>query len=455
MVLVITFFMLSLFSTFFYLIWLWYLALLPLAIFVFMLLHWVTNVFKNFKFEILREKRSLIFIRILTMIGISGILFFIWIKEISVYLTLLIINIFLRLWSHVFKYEDWKLIFEIWTWLINIIILWNTLLTEWFFTFFKMFSLIACLMLWIYAFLQFIVWIFFPKDEKRTYEIALLWIITLGSTLIKYFYNTDWIIPICLFLLALICIWIYITNKWEIPSKQPNIISVRRILAWERIFKKIKIPQRKISLHERIDNRPIRFSRILEFFNLWLLIYLFVYFFYGIFSSYEITLWLRYWIWITFFLINTFLLKRIDCASNISRFALALIVNFVFYSLLLLGRSNINSVLPILIIWWFVCQIALFFVDRINIKLFSNTDYIYRTIVTFIASICNIILLFHINLPKQFLFSLIFIYIWIELLLLYYIIKFLHEREDAIINADKYEKEAIQKIASSNINDNL
>lgn len=86
-------------------------------------------------------------------------------------------------------------------------------------------------------------------------------------------------------------------------------------------------------------------------------------------------------------------MKRIDYATNISRFALALIVNFVLYSVLLISGSSLDTVLPLLILWGFACQIALFFVDRVNIKLFSNTDYRYWMVVTFIASLCNIILL--------------------------------------------------------------
>ena len=52
------------------------------------------------------------------------------------------------------------------------------------------------------------------------------------------------------------------------PPKQTAKISVRRILAGERIFKKFNIPQRKISLYERLENSPKRFGRILEFLNL-------------------------------------------------------------------------------------------------------------------------------------------------------------------------------------------
>ena len=136
------------------------------------------------------------------------------------------------------------------------------------------------------------------------------------------------------------------------------------------------------------------------------------------------------------FLINTFLLKRIGYATDVSRFALALIANFVLYSVLLISGSSIESVLPFLIVWGFLCQVALFFVDRVNLTLFSDKDFVYWMAVTFLAFVCNIILLCRVDLPGQFLFSVIFVYVGAELALMYYIFRFLNERRERIANAE-------------------
>jgi len=133
----------------------------------------------------------------------------------------------------------------------------------------------------------------------------------------------------------------------------------------------------------------------------------------------------------------------------VSRFALALIANFVLYSVLLITGSSIESVLPFLIVWGFLCQIALFFVDRINLTLFSDKDFVYWMIVTFIAFVCNIVLLCRVDLPWQFLFSVIFVYVGAELMLVYYIFRFLAERRAAIENAEQEEKKIIKELASS------
>ena len=443
--------MFALFSTFFYLIGLWYLALLPLAVLVFMLSHGIKNVFTGIKLEILWEKWSLILIWLITMIGLSWILFFVGIKEISVYMLLLMLNIFLMFGSRIFDYEDGKLIFEIWARLMVVVILWTVLFSSWFFAFFDAVLLMASLMLWVYAFLQFILWIFYSTEEKWLYEIVILWAIVVWWSIIHHFYPAEWIFALSFLILALVFCGIYVVQNREMPAKQTAKISVRRILAGERIFKKLNVPQWKISLHEWLENSPKRFDRAFEFFNIGLLIFILLFFFWWIFTSSEISLWLGYWLWIALFLVNTFLLKRIWYATDVSRFALALIANFVLYSVLLISGSSIDSVLPFLIVWWFACQIALFFVDRINLTLFSDKDFVYWMVVTFLAFVCNIILLCRVELPGQFLFSVIFVYVGAELALMYYIFRFLNERRERIENAELEEKKLIKELANTDI----
>ena len=130
---------------------------------------------------------------------------------------------------------------------------------------------------------------------------------------------------------------------------------------------------------------------------------------------------------------------------------MALIANFVLYSVLLISGSSIENILPFLIVWGFLCQIALFFVDRINLTFFSDKDFVYWMVSTFIAFICNIILLCRVDLPGQFLFSVIFVYVGAELALMYYIFKFLNERRERIAQAELEEKKLIQELASSEV----
>jgi hypothetical protein len=74
------------------------------------------------------------------------------------------------------------------------------------------------------------------------------------------------------------------------PAKQTAKISVRRILAGERIFKKLNVPKWRISLYERLEKAPKWFKSAFEFFNLFLLIFLLLFSFWGVFTSSEVSL---------------------------------------------------------------------------------------------------------------------------------------------------------------------
>jgi hypothetical protein len=110
---------------------------------------------------------------------------------------------------------------------------------------------------------------------------------------------------------------------------------VRRILAGERIHKKHSVPQWKIQLHEWITSSPLWFQRLLELPNLVLLLVVMFCYFYVSITEPERSIDLWYRLSLAIFLINVYLLKKIQYVSNISRFALALVVNFALYSALL------------------------------------------------------------------------------------------------------------------------
>ena len=77
-----------------------------------MLIHGMKDTLPKLEMHEVRYKYSLLLIRILIMVGISGMLFFIGIQELVVYLCLFILNLFLRVGSYAFSYTDGKRIFE-------------------------------------------------------------------------------------------------------------------------------------------------------------------------------------------------------------------------------------------------------------------------------------------------------------------------------------------------------
>lgn len=443
MVFFLSLFMSILFSFFFYLIDLWYLAFFPIAFFIFVALHSFRWNFSFMKVDQVRYNYSLILIWILVMFWLSGLLFFVGIEEIYVYLSLLFLNVFLWIWSFVFSYKDGKAIFEYWMMLVVLILLGTVFFSEGISSFFSVFSLLSCFLTALYAFMVFIVGLIYPVDKRYSYQLFLLAGIVLVTIIIQIVPSLSFGIVLSLFLLTLYYASAYWIGHWKIPIKETSLISVRRILAGERIHKKQTFPQWKIVLQTWFNSSPQWFKRCLELPNLLLLLGAIAVYVYSLVGDAIIPSHLWYWCSLALFLWNTYLLKKIQYVSSVSRFALALVVNFSLYSVLLASWSdNISNVLPFLVLWTFICQIALFYIDRLKSRfLFSRKDYLYWTIVTCFASIVNVVLLSQINLPGQFLFSLIFFYCGIELMILYYVFQFLNtekkEKDSSLIDLDE------------------
>ncbi|MDR2540757.1 MAG: hypothetical protein LBD11_03030 [Candidatus Peribacteria bacterium] len=100
------------FALFFYAIDMWYFGIFPLAFLIFMGVQGVQRLSPTLKIDEVWYKYSLSLIWMLILVGLSGLLFFIGINEIIVYLCLLFLNLFLLIGSYVFDYSDGKKVFE-------------------------------------------------------------------------------------------------------------------------------------------------------------------------------------------------------------------------------------------------------------------------------------------------------------------------------------------------------
>ncbi|GHW02330.1 hypothetical protein AGMMS50249_1160 [candidate division SR1 bacterium] len=418
-----SFLMSLIFIAFFYAINLWYFGIFPLAFIIFLLTRYSKDVFSSNSFKPDWYQYSLIGVWFLIMIGLSGILFFIGIDEITVYLSLLILNIFLFLVSYIIPYQDGKRLFEIGICIISFILLGTITVKLGFYALRNGFSLLSFLFTGVLVFLTNIVGIFFPVPKKYRYLLLVAGMVSLICG-VMYLIHPFQISLFVSFLIITVAYFVIRQIKSrKIPKPEPSSISVRRILSGERIHKKLIFPKRKLILHERLVSSPHWLQKALELPNLLLLTANIILYISAIMHAQvsEIMFW--YWINLAVFLANTFILKKAQFISNITRFAIALVINFALYSALLTtGYENISNILPFLILRTVICQIALFYINRLKTRfLFTKNDYLYWTVVTCGATAVNIILMFQIQLPTQFLFFLTFLYLGIELLILYYV----------------------------------
>jgi hypothetical protein len=202
-------------------------------------------------------------------------------------------------------------------------------------TLWSAFSLFSYFWFGFLGFLVFILGMLYPVDKKYGYQLFLMLGLVVITVIINAFTSLGIGLLVSLCLLSLYYVATYLIKKRKMPQKESSVMSVRRILAGERIRKKHSIPQWKIQLHEWFSTSSLWFQRGLELPNLLLLIGVISYYFYTILklSSAPIEIWYR--VSLAIFLINVYLLKKIQYVSNISRFALALVVNFALYSALL------------------------------------------------------------------------------------------------------------------------
>ncbi|MDR0651393.1 MAG: hypothetical protein LBG59_08620 [Candidatus Peribacteria bacterium] len=215
------------------------------------------------------------------------------------------------------------------------IILGTALFSEGIATFWSVFSLFSYFWFGCLGFLVFILGMLYPIDKKYGYQLFLMLGLVIITILINVFSSLGIGLLVALCLLSLYYTATYLIKKRKLPQKETSVMSVRRILAGERIHKRHFLPQWKLQLHERISTSPLWFQRGLELPNLLLLVGVISCYLYTILKTPNAIIDLRYWISLAVFLINIYLLKKIQYVSNISRFALALVVNFALYSALL------------------------------------------------------------------------------------------------------------------------
>lgn len=428
MVVFLTLLVSSLFSLFFFAIDLRYFSLFPLLISC-------LTIFYNFKdfnvdLHFIKwgfSKYNLYFIRCFLMIGLSGMLSCLWVDEITVFLSLIAWNIFLRILSYFIEYQDGKLLFEIGSYLLIGIFLLSITFYYDIKTYFSIFLGFATLLFALFAFFLFIMKTWREIPKRFSYQFVCFGILVIILSLFKICSNIGiW------FLLSFSLLWVLYflilkVQRWVFPKQDTLNISVRKILAWERINKKFEVPEKRMKLQQWLLESPQRFHLSLETPNLILLIIIEGIFLSGLITQNMIMHSVFYFLWIALFLINSYLLKKNLFVSKISSFAIAFVINLFIYSLLLYGgRENIWWIMPLLIIWSIFCKIALFYLNRFQkYFLFDKQDYYYWTIISCISSGINVILLSQLSIPGQLLFFLIFIYWWLELFLIYYILKIL------------------------------
>lgn len=423
----------SLFVIFFSLIGTRYFWIFPLLFFVIFFSQSFIDFRLKFQDTDLLKRYGLYWISLLIFFWLLWLFEFFWLSYESSFFILLLIAWFARYLSYFLDYEDWKQIFFHGFLFILCLIVWNNFIIESTFWLPGILWLISILLILGFWGLRY--WIGSFKEVKPIYQYYFYLSIFLAILDIPFLL---WSNPLyamdldSLFYLILLSTFSYIVcHLPRQKSWRRREVSLRRVLAGEKVLEANKKPE--ILFYDTVANfvkeTPDYIKNLFEILGVSLLIWVLITYLMPLFK-WEVIPQMRYWAGILFFLASAFLLKKYRLFTNISRFAVVLIVNFSLYiSLIAFGDNWIYSMVPWLVARNILCGILILYAKMPVVKTYlKQMDLVFWLLANLVAMLLNIYLLIKLpNQPWQIIFSLIFIYVGAQWWITYYAVQLIKE----------------------------
>jgi hypothetical protein len=426
------------FTTYFYVIWLWYVWFIPLLVFLITIIYYLSWLSFKSRANNVFQDYGLFMAWIVILLGLFLVLKFFGISIISSFLFIIWLNLLVRIWSYIFKYNDGKIIAQVWYYSGIIWLLLNVWMFNWFDTFFIVFSHILVLSLAIISFIVFLVWIRYKIEEYINYKLLIF---LLGAIWLSAYHRIENIyifLIISVVWLGIIYIYLYkiLSNKPP-TDNQVKEISVRRILAWERVLKSVS---HNSDWSKKIYSFVYNFPKFVKYFLEWtntliIIVLIYLYFQNALTLQWNIEQ-IFYWLVMIWFIVNVFLLKRINYTSIFQRLLTFMVINFAIYiSLFSALKWNIGSVVFLWILRNIVSTMMVFHIHKTKLWIYlRKIDYLFWIFTTMLALVVNIILLFHTDLVWQLLFPIILLYVWIQGMMFYYSIKYINKIKEVFVD---------------------
>lgn len=431
-----TFLILSMcmFIAYFYAIWLWYLWIIPLLLCVVFFVLSIWWLLKKSTTNSLFNEYGLYFARIIILIWVFLILKFFGINVVNIFLFLTIINLLLMVWSYLFKYKDGEMIWQIWFYFSTLVFLIYSRIVFGFQTTFDVFTIMWALYLAVMWFVILVLGIRYDIDKYMYYILFVLvwWAVVLA--LYHMIPNIFWFLIVLSLLLAWLYSYIYYVMEHKPPTQnQVKEISVRRILAWEKVLKKIphhNIKSKKI--YDFVSEMPQFVKYILEFANtLIILILIYLYFKNALSLKWSMEQ-IFYRIVMFWFIFNVYLQKKINYTSILQNLFTYLVINFAIYiSLFAAFSGDVSDIVIWWIVWNLISSAVIFRIHNTKIgQYLRKIDYLFWIFTTVLAMVVNVILLFNTNLSWWLLFPIMLLYVWVQGMLLYYSIRYVNKIQE-------------------------
>jgi hypothetical protein len=131
---------------------------------------------------------------------------------------------------------------------------------------------------------------------------------------------------------------------------------------------------------------------------------------------------LIYWWALIVFVLNVLLIKALDYAYWIQRIFVFFVLHFsVYVSSRSLGWGDVSTIALIAVVWNIANSVVMFYIPMLTSRgWIVPQDYQYR-LTSNITMLCtNIVILTTLPLSGQLIFSLIFVYAWVQVFLMIY-----------------------------------
>jgi len=418
------------FVLFFYGIGLRYLGFLPLSFFLALLLYYTSLISLKIETGKILEKYGFFIAWIVILLGLSWILHFLWLGTTVLIIWLISINLVLWLVSYITDYQDGKIAFQVGYYFSIFSLLIYASLKVSTTDFVKLFSMLRGLHLGFCAFITFIIWNWKTIEKYLWYKVfflavgAIVFIIlqTINDIYLGFLINS-------LFLSAtFLAVWC-LSQKKPLTTRQKKDISLRRILAGEKILEHQKETQKPLleQIYYFLEDVPKWTKYALEIINICLIGGLIITFVNNITAGISQVHQVMFWLTIISYISNVFLLKKIWYTSNFQKLFVFWVINFVIYaSLFSFVWLNFAKLALRGIIWNIFSSMLIFPSSKMRLSyLLQRRDYLFRIINIFIAMLINIVLLSKSPIDWQLVFSLVFVYLGFQGMLLFSAFKIL------------------------------
>lgn len=421
---------------FFYAIWAWYIGIIPLLIALYIIIMSSKDYRNATVIESTQRQSYSIYIAWLAILaGFVGVAQFFSDNTVQIGLRILGINIFWWILSYIFSYTDGKNMTQAGYYAaIAYILRQASYSTDWY----GLRDIAGMLWVLTLGVSGFIVGVIGHWRQIESYMWYMLFVLTGWTIMIaigNYFTDIYTILLIDSILVLCLSIVLYHSMQYHIPTTHEiKKVSVRRILAWEKITKNKQIPHKSkllSALYHFVSTMPLWTRYSIEAVNCALVATTIVLYLSNIAGTASQRHQIVYWSIIVLFVATALVLKRIGFTSIMQKVTLFAVINYAIYlTLYTLFDGAIGAIARWAIVRNILSSIFIFYGPSSFLSdILQKQDYIYWIVMTVLGLCINIYLLWLTSMAGQLIFSLVFIYCGIQGLLLYYGIKHIQQLE--------------------------